>query len=158
MGTIKSEAPTRASRDVLTCPSSDSAHGNLLIGIVRADGSVAPIHPPLGIDDDFVRKAGEASQLPPEARFRLAGPCLTTSCRQWTGTRCAVGDAVADASPSRPERLPACAIRSTCRWWSQNGPAACRSCALVVHTPPGVCDPNIADDRPDGLEDHYAED
>jgi hypothetical protein len=119
-----------------TCPSSKCASGNLLIGIVRSDGTVAAISPTLEVDDEFVCQARDASHRAPETRFRFAGPCVTTSCQQWTGSRCAIGDLVAGASQPNSEPLQPCSIRSTCRWWSQNGRAACRSCSLVVHTPP----------------------
>jgi hypothetical protein len=119
----------------LTCPSSDCSTGNLLIGVVQRDGTVSRVQPPLEVDDHFVRRAEESSQHPPEARFRFAGPCVTTSCQQWTGSRCAVGDLVANATPD-VEALQPCAIRATCRWWSQNGPRACTSCSLVAHSRP----------------------
>ncbi|MFB2972660.1 hypothetical protein ACE1CD_27180 [Aerosakkonema sp. BLCC-F183] len=32
------------------------------------------------------------------------------------------------------ERLPRCQIRSNCRWWKQEGRAACRRCPQVVTT------------------------
>lgn len=136
MGAMEPGPPPRAATESLTCPSSDGAIGNLLIGIVCSDGTVAATRPPLGIDDDFVKKASVSSDQPPETRFRFAGPCVTTACQQWAGTRCAIGDLVANASTTTAGHLPPCDIRPTCRWWSQNGPAACRSCALVVHTPP----------------------
>jgi hypothetical protein len=119
----------------LTCPSSHGAPGNLLIGIVAGDGSVMAVRPPLPVDETFVDQARHASERPPEARFRFAGPCETNSCRQWTGSRCAVGD-IAAATHRGPQPLQPCAIRPTCRWWAQNGAAACRGCTLVVHTPP----------------------
>jgi hypothetical protein len=116
-----------------TCPSSHCAPGNLLIGIVAGDGSIVPVRPPLPVDETFVDEAQQASGRPPEARFRFAGRCVTSLCRQWTGSRCVVGDVVAASDPG-PQSLQPCAIRPTCRWWAQNGPAACRGCTLVVHT------------------------
>ena len=122
----------------LTCPSHICASGNLLIGIVNSDGNVVPLRNPLEVDDDFVRRASAASHQSPESRFRFAGPCVTTSCKQWTGSRCAIGDVVAAAWQEDSGALQPCSIRATCRWWAQNGPSACSSCLLVVRTPHGA--------------------
>jgi hypothetical protein len=127
--------------DGFTCPSGLCSSGNLLIGIVQNNGVIASIRPALQVDDDFVRKAHDASNSPPETRFRFAGPCVSTSCEQWAQGRCTVGDAVAQELPGGDSHLRACVIRSTCRWWAQNGPAACHSCSGIVHTPhPGQPD------------------
>jgi hypothetical protein len=121
-----------------TCPSSTAAPGNLLIGIVRPDGTVAAIRPALEVDAEFVARA-EATGRAPEERLRFAGPCAGSSCRHWTNERCGLvellsggalqADSPADSSAGGP---PPCQIRSTCRWWSQRGPAACRVCPVIV--------------------------
>ncbi|MEV4514396.1 hypothetical protein AB0K00_36225 [Dactylosporangium sp. NPDC049525] len=119
-----------------TCPSSSCTPGNLLIGIVRPDGTLAGVSPPLELDTTFVERA-QAGERAPEARMRFAGPCVTSRCRQWTGDRCGVADLIADAAPGagqEPAGLPPCPIRATCRWWAQRGAAACRICPSVVHT------------------------
>lgn len=125
--------PVPAEDASATCPSGLCAAGNLLIGIVQGNGVVAPVTPALEVDDSFVQRAIGSSVHPPEARFRFAGHCVTTSCEQWTGTRCAVGDKAVRLQPSRQALAP-CSIRATCRWWKQNGSAACAACSLMVHT------------------------
>lgn len=129
----RNHTPAGADTAELTCPSSHCAPGNLLIGIVAGDRSIVPVRAPLAVDETFVEQAHEASERPPEARFRFAGRCVTSACRQWSGSRCGIGDIVAAADPGSQPLQP-CAIRPTCRWWAQNGPAACRGCTLVVHT------------------------
>ncbi|MFG2111274.1 hypothetical protein ACGFRB_01295 [Streptomyces sp. NPDC048718] len=128
-----------------TCPSSSCTAGHLLLGIVRPDGTVAALHPPLPVSAAFAERAAAPGARPPEARFRFAGPCAESACRQWAEGRCSVGDEVAQRG--RAERAesaaqgdaeapapPPCAIRSTCRWWAQGGADACRICPGVVHT------------------------
>lgn len=117
-----------------TCPSGNCSSGNLLIGIVQRDGSVLGVHPPLEVDEVFVARAEASSTHAPETRFRFAGACVTTACKQWTGHRCAISDAATTKAPAL-DRLQPCAVRPTCRWWAQNGSAVCASCPLVVHTP-----------------------
>ena len=119
-----------------TCPSSSCTPGNLLLGIVRPDGTLAQVRPPLELDETFVARA-RAGERVPEARMRFAGPCVTSRCRQWTGERCGVADLVASSAaavPAAPAGLPPCSIRATCQWWAQRGADACRICPAVVHT------------------------
>ncbi|MFD5463087.1 hypothetical protein ACFWIQ_09720 [Kitasatospora sp. NPDC127059] len=122
-----------------TCPSSSCAPGHLLLGIVRPDGSVAALHPPLPVSTEFAERAAAPGLRPPEARFRFAGPCVGSACRQWAEDRCSLGDTVSELG--RAERAaggefapPPCAVRPTCRWWAQGGADACRVCPRIVHT------------------------
>jgi hypothetical protein len=98
---------------------------------VQADGRVGYISTRILIDREFVEAAGaEATK-----RFRFSNRCIEESCQQWSGSRCSLGDAVAEHP--EPERapgspLPHCAIRPQCRWHRQVGADACRSCALVI--------------------------
>ncbi|MFI9366132.1 hypothetical protein ACIG5E_34535 [Kitasatospora sp. NPDC053057] len=122
-----------------TCPSSLCAPGHLLLGIVRPDGTVAALRRPLTVDADFVARASAPGRRPPEARFRFAGPCVGPACGQWAEERCSLGDAVAHAAheagvDASGTPLPPCAVRPTCRWWQQGGPAACHVCDHLVHT------------------------
>lgn len=118
------------------CPSSSCGPDRLLIGIVRPDGTVAALHRPLRVDAEFTERASAEGRRPPEARFRFAGPCATSACGHWAEERCALGDTVARAGAALDQdgALPACAIRSSCRWWAQGGPDSCRVCSRIVHT------------------------
>lgn len=133
------EGPRADTEGGATCPSSSCAAGHLLLGIVRPDGTVAALHPPLPVSAEFAERAAAPGLRPPEARLRFAGPCVESACRQWAEDRCSLGDAV--AGPGRAERAvddtlapPPCAIRPTCRWWAQGGADACRICPHIVHT------------------------
>jgi hypothetical protein len=62
---------------------------------------------------------------------RLAGPCHTTSCSYWAD-KCMLGSTLADTAVSlRMSGTPHCTIRPECRWFAENGRAACGACALV---------------------------
>ncbi|MFE2151524.1 hypothetical protein ACFXAO_16010 [Streptomyces lavendulae] len=113
--------------------------GHLLLGIVRPDGTVAALRPPLLVSTEFAERAAAPGLRPPEARFRFAGPCVESACTQWAAGRCSLGDVVAGLG--RSERAggdaltpPPCAVRPTCRWWAQGGADACRVCPRIVHT------------------------
>lgn len=121
----------------MRCPSSTCEPGHLLLGIVRPDGTLSHISPPIEVDVSFVEKASAKGQRLPESRFRFAGPCVESSCCHWLGERCSVGDEVASAAerPDGSYKLNPCHIRPTCRWWAQNGGAACQICPLIVRSP-----------------------
>ena len=114
------------------CPSARCQPGARLLGVVRADGTVAFVPEPPAIDAAFVRAARAAR--PPEARFRFASACRRGGCTQWTADRCGVVDeviAAADAAAVATEPPP-CAIRGECMWFVQRGARACCACAFVV--------------------------
>ena len=114
----------------LACPSFRCEPGAVLLGIVGRDQKVGYIRPELRIDESFVSRA--SSGRSPEKRFRFAGPCVEGRCRQWTGEGCGVIKEVLASSASSCERLPACVLRPHCRWYAQEGTAACRVCPLVL--------------------------
>jgi hypothetical protein len=125
------------------CPSSSCSPGHLLLGILRPDGTVAGVRPPLPVDAAFVRRASAEGLRAPETRFRFAGPCVTSACQHWTGSRCRVGDAAAAAGRADAV-LPPCPIRRACRWWLDSGPAACQTCSSIVRTPVRAVPPEPA--------------
>jgi hypothetical protein len=88
--------------------------------------------PPTRIDADFVQRAEQMGR--PEARFRFSLPCVEAGCPQWTGSGCGVVDHVIaeEGAGDVTAALPNCAIRGSCRWFSQRGRAACAVCPLVV--------------------------
>lgn len=115
------------------CPSAPCEEGALLVGVKSASGRLAYIQPPTRIDAEFVERARAEGR--PESRFRFSLPCSEAGCPQWTGTGCGVVDHVIEeqrAAPAPAGPLPTCAIRRTCRWFSQRGPQACGVCPLVV--------------------------
>ena len=95
------------------------------------EGTLGYVQPPTRVTADFVARAKAMGR--PESRFRFSVPCIEAGCPQWTGKGCAVVDKVLEEEqPLEAASLPRCAIRSTCRWFSQRGPAACAVCPLVV--------------------------
>ena len=115
----------------LMCPSSRCEPGSSLIAILGDEGRLAHITPAMPVDEEFV--AAASAHGSPEARMRFASPCLQAGCAQWTGSSCGIIEQVLAAEVG-PEggRLPRCAIRPSCRWYAQEGAAACRACPLIV--------------------------
>lgn len=120
-----------------TCPSATCKPGATLLGVIGENGQVGYLTPAITVDEEFVEKAKRGRS--PRKRFRFAGPCVEESCAQWTGSRCGVIDMVLDAvetldqAPPREDgELPRCAIRSSCRWFAQEGTTACAACPFVI--------------------------
>jgi len=75
-----------------------------------------------------------ADPLAPTEVFRFAAPCAASQCRHFDGAACRLASRVVSLLPETGDRLPACRIRPSCRWWRQEGPAACRRCPQIVST------------------------
>lgn len=116
------------------CPSTTAGPGTALIGIVGADGRVGILGRPLPVDADFLARARRGRA--PEKRFRFAGACVRSSCRQWSDGRCGVIDRVlaitGEAASAADRPLPPCGICGRCRWFAQRGGAACHACPEIV--------------------------
>jgi hypothetical protein len=81
-----------------------------------------------------------ASPAEPTEVFRIAAPCMGSGCRHFDGANCRLATRVATLLDPVVSGLPPCAIRPTCRWFRQEGKAACLRC------------PQIVTDRRDGSE------
>jgi hypothetical protein len=68
----------------------------------------------------------------PAEVFRTASACETKSCQHFDGANCRLATQVAEQFPAVLTQLPPCAIRRDCRWWQQEGKAACFRCPQVI--------------------------
>lgn len=75
-----------------------------------------------------------AGPVAPAEVFRFAAPCAGAACGHYdTGEHtCRLVAKTVRLAPVVFEKLPRCAIRPSCRWWQQEGVAACRRCPQVV--------------------------
>ncbi|MBM0236503.1 hypothetical protein JNW88_03840 [Micromonospora sp. ATA32] len=114
-------------------PSTPAANATVFLGMITPAGRVAYVTPQLPAE---VALAAAGTDRPVESQYRLAGPCVTSSCGFWTGEHCGLGERLATSyqeavGPAETE-LPRCAIRRTCRWFAEQGAAACAACSHVV--------------------------
>lgn len=108
------------------CPSSGLVPGARLLGVVDDDGRVRFLGAPADVPEPLatqLRDDDRASQ-----RLRFTAPCAQAGCSRWQDGGCAIARAI--VSPA-PEAAPACSLRPTCRWYQQEGAAACGACAWV---------------------------
>jgi hypothetical protein len=80
-------------------------------------------------DDALLAQASPAS---PAEVFRLSGTCESSCCVHFRDDRCRLASRIASLLPAVVDVLPICTIRSSCRWFSQEGRAACMRCPQVV--------------------------
>jgi hypothetical protein len=109
-------------------------------GLVGRDGIVTNLRTPLPVD--AAMRAELQKHAAPERQFRFSAPCAEHKCGNWTqdaGGQCGLiarirtHVAASAAAPLPSTTLPPCAIRAACRWWQQDGPAACAVCPLVTY-------------------------
>lgn len=116
--------------DERACPSGRARVGAHLLAVHTADG-MGYITPTIPVTDEFlavVEHTGGAA----ESRFRFTEPCVEAACRQWKDGGCGVIEGVLASASPPSGALPACGIRSRCRWFAQRGAAACAVCPLVI--------------------------
>jgi hypothetical protein len=73
-----------------------------------------------------------AAPAKPTEVMRIAAPCMGKGCLHFDGANCLLATRVATMLDPVVRTLPRCAIRPTCRWFRQEGPAACFRCPQVV--------------------------
>ncbi|GGM21537.1 hypothetical protein GCM10011608_02740 [Micromonospora sonchi] len=116
------------------CPSTTAANATVFLGMITPAGRVAYVTPPMPAE--VALATADAASGPVESRYRLAGPCVTSRCGFWTGDHCGLGERLvasyAETTGEPKTNLPHCAIRRSCRWYAEQGPAACTPCSHVT--------------------------
>jgi hypothetical protein len=64
--------------------------------------------------------------------FRLSARCEEKKCTHFDGIDCQLAVRIAKMLPEVVDHLPACNIRPDCRWFRQEGRAACVRCPQIV--------------------------
>ncbi len=127
---LKPTAPS--TRDALFCPSSQpEVEGVRVLGVVQqtpGGPEVSYLDEPLMATPDVLAMAAPAQ---PTEMFRLAAPCQTSRCPHFDGTDCGLAARIVQILPAVVDQLPACQIRSECRWFRQEGAAACQRCPQI---------------------------
>jgi hypothetical protein len=132
------------------CPSSDpGVPGCVAFGVVLGlaeQPRLRQFEAPLPVSDDLLAMAGPAR---PTEVFRFAAPCACGACPNFQGDRCGLVTKIVRLLPATTEDLPPCLIRPQCRWWQEEGQAACLRCPEVVTDNPNpsalmrlACDPS----------------
>jgi len=75
---------------------------------------------------------GLADPVEPEEVFRFAAPCAEHACQHFQDATCTLAARISRQVDASVEVLPHCRIRRVCRWWRQEGKAACHRCPMIV--------------------------
>jgi len=115
------------------CPSAQPGMDNCrVLGVVQQDGPA----PRLVYLNQIVPASAEvlamAAPLKPTEVFRLAATCAEGRCPHFDGSDCRLATRVVKILPAVVDALPPCTIRKDCRWYSQEGGAACRRCPEIT--------------------------
>ncbi|MFZ0481642.1 MAG: hypothetical protein WAL71_21055 [Terriglobales bacterium] len=115
------------------CPSAQPGMDRCrVLGVVRRDGSA----PMLEYLNENLPASPEvlamAAPLKPTDVFRLAATCAEHKCPHFDGADCRLATRIVKILPEVVDSLPACTIRKDCRWFSQEGGAACKRCPEVT--------------------------
>lgn len=73
-----------------------------------------------------------SAPVKPTEIFRMASSCVGDACKHFDGAHCRLAMRIVQQLPTVVEALPACQIRPSCRWWQQEGKAACFRCPQMV--------------------------
>lgn len=125
---------SKDSKLIKSCPSSTCDTGAVLLGKVKKDGTVGFLSSRLELDESSVTEFAKLGT--PEVYYRFSNTCVESGCKQWdqSAGHCSVIKKILTVEVDFPlsNTLPNCLIRKTCRWYFQDGAAACRICPLVV--------------------------
>lgn len=117
----------------LACPSAPPEwEGAELIGVVEGSATEPQVRfvPRRPVTPELLALA---EPVTPTEIFRFTAPCKEQGCSQWRDGKCGVATAaVAHVDATPQAALPACAIRTSCRWWHEHGADACRRCRFIV--------------------------
>ncbi len=115
------------------CPSArPEGENSTIFGVVAGtveQPRVAYLSQLLPVTDQLI---ASCSPVTPTEVFRIAAPCAGNGCQHFDGTDCRLATRVAQQLPAVAENLPPCSIRRDCRWWQQEGKAACMRCPQIV--------------------------
>ena len=73
-----------------------------------------------------------AAPLKPTEVFRLAATCAEHKCPHFDGANCRLATRIVRMLPPAVDALPPCTIRKDCRWFAQEGVAACKRCPEIT--------------------------
>ena len=127
----------------IDCPSAQTrAKGSRIYGVMTGpsnDRRVGYLTETLEPTPELLALAGEAK---PTELFRIAAPCANGGCRHFNGG-CTLVQRIVAALPIVVSALPACQIRGTCRWYLQEGDAACLRCPQIMTDKANAADEEI---------------
>ena len=117
----------------LFCPSAQpNMEDARVLGVVGGTPeapALAYLNERLAVSDELLASTAPAK---PTQVFRFAARCEESKCCHFDGAKCNLATRIVQILPAVTEALPACLIRPECRWYEQEGRAACMRCPQVI--------------------------
>jgi hypothetical protein len=124
--------PSDSQRSML-CPSAQPDMEQARVFGVIAGTADAPQIAYLGagvaVDHEVV---AHVAKVAPTQVFRFAAKCEESRCSHFSSGKCSLAERIVSQLSEVVDDLPVCQIRSGCRWYAEQGAAACRRCPQVV--------------------------
>jgi len=115
------------------CPSAQPGMDRCrVLGVVRQEGSTPILEYLNRLLPATTEILAMAAPLKPTEVFRLAATCAEHKCPHFDGADCQLATRVVQILPAIVDALPPCIIRAECRWYSQEGGAACKRCPAIT--------------------------
>lgn len=116
----------------ILCPSSlPDMPRSLVLGTVvgtAAEPRLQFFTQPQPVTPELLRMAAPVN---PAEVFRFASACARSACKHFHHGDCQLAKRMVQILPAVDRTLPPCGIRSTCRWFRQEGALACSRCRQV---------------------------
>jgi hypothetical protein len=115
------------------CPSAQPGMDNCnVLGVVQHDGPrpmLLYLRAPIAATPDVLAMS---APLKPTEVFRLSATCAEHKCPHFDGADCQLATRIVRGLAPVVDALPPCVIRKDCRWFSQEGGAACMRCPEIT--------------------------
>ena len=119
----------------LVCPSAqpDLAHSRIYGVIAGSSENVEVVYfsEELPVTPELIAMCAPVA---PTEVFRFAAPCQGNKCQHFDGAECRLVNNLVQISIGSKQDLKPCPIRTSCRWFAQQGAAACARCTEIVTT------------------------
>lgn len=116
-----------------TCPSGQPDLPNARVFAIATGTEEKPelawLEHSVPVTPELLAKTGAVE---PQRIFRIAVACQESRCVHFDGTNCKLAQRVVGILPEFGGPLPRCSVRSSCRWFSQEGRAACQRCPFIL--------------------------
>jgi hypothetical protein len=115
------------------CPSAQPGMDNCnVLGVIQHDGPrpmLLYLRAPIAATPDVLAMS---APLKPTEVFRLSATCAEHKCPHFDGADCQLATRIVRGLAPAVDQLPPCVIRKDCRWFSQEGGAACMRCPEIT--------------------------
>ncbi len=115
------------------CPSAQPGMDNCrILGVVQQDGPASRLVYLNEILPATNAVLALSAPLKPTEVYRLSATCAEHKCPHFDGADCQLATRIVQVLPAVVDTLPPCTIRKDCRWFSQEGGAACHRCPDIT--------------------------